>query len=114
MKNGFYKGHGLGNDYLAVDPKQLSFKLTPGNIRKVCDRNWGIGSDGILALEKSGQTSSKTGRNEKDSPWIKPHDGFGLISSEQDTCQTIRIIKPTHDPNTPRQAPHTFRGLSSI
>ena len=53
MKNGFYKGHGLGNDYLAVDPKELSFKLTPGNIRKVCDRNWGIGSDGILALEKS-------------------------------------------------------------
>ena len=53
MKNGFYKGHGLGNDYLAVDPKQLGFKLTPGNIRKVCDRNWGIGSDGILALEKS-------------------------------------------------------------
>ena len=56
MKNGFYKGHGLGNDYLAVDPKELSFKLTPGNIRKVCDRNWGIGSDGILALEKSDKT----------------------------------------------------------
>ena len=53
MKNGFFKGHGLGNDYIAVDPKELSFKLTPGNIRKICDRNWGVGSDGILALEKS-------------------------------------------------------------
>ena len=53
MKNGFFKGHGLGNDYIAVDPKELDFKLTPGNIRKVCDRNWGVGSDGILALDTS-------------------------------------------------------------
>ena len=53
MKNGFFKGHGLGNDYIAVDPTELEFKLTPGNIRKICDRNWGVGSDGILALEDS-------------------------------------------------------------
>jgi len=53
MKNGFFKGHGLGNDYIAMDPNELEFKLTPGNIRKICDRNWGIGSDGILALDKS-------------------------------------------------------------
>ncbi len=53
MKNGFFKGHGLGNDYIAVDPAELDFKLTPGNIRKICDRNWGVGSDGILALEES-------------------------------------------------------------
>ena len=51
MKNGFFKGHGLGNDYIAVDPEELDFKLTPGNIRKICDRNWGLGSDGILALD---------------------------------------------------------------
>jgi len=53
MKNGFFKGHGLGNDYIAVDPAELGFRLTPGNIRRICDRHWGAGSDGILALEKS-------------------------------------------------------------
>ena len=53
MKNAFFKGHGLGNDYIAVNPDELEFKLTPGNIRKICDRNWGVGSDGILALDKS-------------------------------------------------------------
>ncbi|MDH5428488.1 MAG: diaminopimelate epimerase [Nitrospirota bacterium] len=53
MKNTFFKGHGLGNDYIALDPAQLSFKLTPRNIRTICDRNWGIGSDGILALVPS-------------------------------------------------------------
>ena len=53
MRNGFFKGHGLGNDYIVMDPMELDFKLTPKNIVKICDRNWGIGSDGILTLEKS-------------------------------------------------------------
>ena len=53
MKNHFFKGHGLGNDYIALDPSNLTFKLTPRNIRTICDRNWGIGSDGILALQPS-------------------------------------------------------------
>ncbi|MDE2997922.1 MAG: diaminopimelate epimerase [Gemmatimonadota bacterium] len=51
MKNGFYKGHGLGNDYIVMDPAELEFELTPDNIRCICDRNRGIGSDGILTLE---------------------------------------------------------------
>lgn len=50
MKNSFFRGHGLGNDYLVVDPKEMTFRLTPKNIRAICDRNWGLGSDGILAL----------------------------------------------------------------
>ena len=53
MKNHFFKGHGLGNDYIALDPAKLSFKLTSRTIRTLCDRNWGIGSDGILALVPS-------------------------------------------------------------
>jgi len=51
-KNQFIRSHGLGNDYLVMDPAQLSFKLTPANIVRVCDRNKGVGSDGILTLEK--------------------------------------------------------------
>jgi diaminopimelate epimerase len=53
MKNAFFRGHGLGNDYLAVDPADLDFRLSPRNIRLICDRHFGIGSDGILALAPS-------------------------------------------------------------
>jgi diaminopimelate epimerase len=53
MKNGFFRGHGLGNDYLVMDPDDLTFKLTPKHITLICDRNWGLGSDGILALAPS-------------------------------------------------------------
>ncbi len=55
MKNGFFRGHGLGNDYLVMDPTELSFNLSPANVRAVCDRHWGLGSDGILAHVPSKQ-----------------------------------------------------------
>ena len=44
----FVKGHGLGNDYLVIDEADLPGPLTTGAIVRICDRNWGVGSDGIL------------------------------------------------------------------
>jgi diaminopimelate epimerase len=51
--NGFVKSHGLGNDYFVLDGSRISFGLTPEAIRLLCDRNYGIGSDGILLLVPS-------------------------------------------------------------
>jgi diaminopimelate epimerase len=48
MEVDFRKYHGLGNDYLVVDPNVRDVGLTPDVIRLICDRNFGIGSDGIL------------------------------------------------------------------
>lgn len=53
MKNQFFKGHGLGNDYIALNPAELMFKLTPRVIRTLCNRHLGLGGDGILALHPS-------------------------------------------------------------
>ncbi|HEX8693181.1 MAG TPA: diaminopimelate epimerase [Longimicrobium sp.] len=49
----FFKGHGLGNDYLALEPEGLPFDLTPPAVRLLCDRHTGVGSDGILAAVAS-------------------------------------------------------------
>lgn len=46
----FYKGHGLGNDYIALRLAGLPFSLTPPAVRLLCDRHTGIGSDGVLAF----------------------------------------------------------------
>lgn len=42
------KYHGLGNDYLIFDPNKNNLTLTEKNIRLICDRNFGVGSDGIV------------------------------------------------------------------
>jgi diaminopimelate epimerase len=44
----FYRYHGLGNDYLVIDPNKIKLKMTEKIVQKICDRHKGIGSDGIL------------------------------------------------------------------
>ena len=53
MSNEFFKGHGLGNEYIVLDPAELTFQLTPERIAWICDRRKGIGSDGVLTLQDS-------------------------------------------------------------
>lgn len=42
------KYHGLGNDYLVFDPNKNELKLNEANVKMICNRNVGLGSDGIL------------------------------------------------------------------
>ncbi len=50
----FYKYHALGNDYIVLDPSDFPAwggggeVPSPAQIRVVCHRNFGVGSDGIL------------------------------------------------------------------
>jgi diaminopimelate epimerase len=44
----FWKYHALGNDYLVIDPKDLPSPLTTEQVKTICHRNFGVGSDGIL------------------------------------------------------------------
>ena len=48
MKIAFTKYHALGNDYIVVDPKALPAPLTTEQVKLICHRNFGVGSDGIL------------------------------------------------------------------
>jgi diaminopimelate epimerase len=47
-KNSFVKSHGLGNEYIVLDSEKIDFNLTTRAIRRICNVNFGIGSDGIL------------------------------------------------------------------
>jgi len=44
----FHKYHALGNDYLVLDPAEQPTELAADSIVKICHRNYGLGSDGIL------------------------------------------------------------------
>ncbi|VBB04996.1 diaminopimelate epimerase dapf [Lucifera butyrica] len=48
MEFQFYKYHALGNDYIVIDPNKTKVNLSAENIRLICHRNFGVGSDGIL------------------------------------------------------------------
>lgn len=46
----FYKGHGLGNDYVVFEAGD-AWTATPEAVARVCDPHRGIGCDGIVVLE---------------------------------------------------------------
>jgi diaminopimelate epimerase len=48
MNIAFTKYHALGNDYIVIDPKDLPMPLTTEQVKTICHRNFGVGSDGIL------------------------------------------------------------------
>jgi len=44
----FYKYQALGNDYIVIPPNDAPNGLTAAEIIRICDRHYGVGSDGIL------------------------------------------------------------------
>ncbi|MCP9784681.1 diaminopimelate epimerase, partial [Cyanobium sp. N5-Cardenillas] len=49
----FSKYQGLGNDFLLLDGRSLEdpedvFGLTPERVRRLCDRRFGVGGDGVI------------------------------------------------------------------
>jgi diaminopimelate epimerase len=46
----FEKWTALGNDYLIVEAAALPWEPTPARIRRLCDPDFGVGSDGVLLL----------------------------------------------------------------
>ncbi|KAG8049013.1 hypothetical protein GUJ93_ZPchr0009g1225 [Zizania palustris] len=45
----FVKYHGLGNDFIMVDNRDSAVpKVTTEEAVKLCDRNFGVGADGVI------------------------------------------------------------------
>ena len=50
-----WKMHGCGNDFLLLDTRGRDLKEKEKSVfaAKICDRHFGVGADGFIALEKS-------------------------------------------------------------
>jgi len=52
MKLRFAKMHGQGNDFVVIDGVRQRVSLSPGQVRALADRHFGIGCDQLLLVEK--------------------------------------------------------------
>jgi diaminopimelate epimerase len=48
----FWKYHGLGNDFIVLENFDQTASKDPEFVKRMCDRHFGIGADGILYIEK--------------------------------------------------------------
>lgn len=51
MKLHIYKYEGCGNDFVLLDNRKKDINLSTAQIKQLCDRHFGIGSDGLMLLE---------------------------------------------------------------
>jgi len=59
MKLEFVKMHGLGNDFILLDNLDGRLRLTPDEVRFLCDRHFGIGGDGVIIASPSHRADLK-------------------------------------------------------
>ena len=52
MRLEFTKMHGLGNDFLVLDLVSQRARLDAATIRRLADRNFGVGFDQLLVIER--------------------------------------------------------------
>jgi len=53
----FTKGHGTGNDFVIIEDVDGALELTPSQVQALCDRNFGVGADGVLRVVRSSAIS---------------------------------------------------------
>jgi diaminopimelate epimerase len=51
MKIDFTKYQATGNDFILVDNRAGNYRLSPKQIKRLCDRRFGIGADGLILIE---------------------------------------------------------------
>jgi diaminopimelate epimerase len=52
MKLHFTKYQATGNDFVLLDNRKGSIKLSIEEVKRICDRKFGIGADGLMLIEK--------------------------------------------------------------
>ncbi|MGD1953414.1 MAG: diaminopimelate epimerase [Leptolyngbyaceae cyanobacterium] len=105
----FSKYHGLGNDFILVDNRHQSLPLlTPAQAIALCDRNLGIGADGVIFALPGAQRADYTMRifNADGSEPEMCGNGIRCMAKYLEALETEAGIAP---PNSYKI--HTLAGL---
>jgi len=82
----FTKGHGTGNDFVLVLDADAELKLSQKQIAKICDRNFGVGADGLIRVVRT-KNSPEVSHLMKDAPeaeWFM--DYYNADGSTAEMC----------------------------
>jgi diaminopimelate epimerase len=101
----FWKMHGLGNDYIVIDNRdeEISDVEAPELARKLCERKFSVGADGLLLASNSASAAVKM-------------QIFNADGSEAEMCGNgIRcFVKYCYENNVARKSELTVETLAGI
>jgi diaminopimelate epimerase len=50
----FVKAHGIGNDFVLIPDLDDHLEIPPDAVRRLCDRRFGVGADGVIRIVRAG------------------------------------------------------------
>jgi diaminopimelate epimerase len=92
-KIAFTKGHGTGNDFVLVLDPDGELILTKAQIAKICNRNFGVGADGLIRVVHSANLpeGKKVLDQEPNAIWFM--DYYNADGTEAEMCGNgIRVF----------------------
>jgi diaminopimelate epimerase len=92
-KIAFTKGHGTGNDFVLVLDPDGELILTKAQIAKICNRNFGVGADGLIRVVRSANLpeGKKVLDQEPNAIWFM--DYYNADGTEAEMCGNgIRVF----------------------
>ena len=103
----FSKYHGLGNDFVLVDCREAGTPaLSPEEAAKMCDRNFGVGADGVIFVLPPDVDSAKHrmriyNSDGSEPEMAQPHPLHGQLVADVDKSPDIGIISTLAGPIVP-------------
>jgi diaminopimelate epimerase len=76
----FAKGHGTGNDFVILPDPDAELAIPPDLVRRLCDRRFGIGGDGVLRVVRAAK-HPEAARYAGEAEWFMDyHNADGSLS----------------------------------
>ena len=82
------KMDGLGNDFLIIDKRKFDINLAQDQIKKLSDRNMGIGFDQLISIEKSNSANAEI-------KYFNSDGKFANACGNGNRCVTDILLKET-------------------
>ncbi|MDR1954608.1 MAG: diaminopimelate epimerase [Candidatus Methanoplasma sp.] len=100
----FWKYHGIGNDFILIDAVDSDIEIDNDRCRLMCDRNYGIGADGVVFLFRGERTDLKMRVINADGSeaemcgngircLAKHAYDFGIVDKDEFTVSTMAGVK---------------------
>jgi diaminopimelate epimerase len=81
----FYKYEGAGNDFIIIDNREKEIAFSKNQIKFLCDRHFGIGSDGLMLLTQKPETDFNM-------EFFNPDGSGGMMCGNGGRC-VVRFAK---------------------
>ncbi|MET0135351.1 MAG: diaminopimelate epimerase [Kibdelosporangium sp.] len=76
----FVKGHGTENDFVVLPDLDGTLELTPARVRALCDRNRGLGADGVLRVVRGSAVAAAPSDVDPDGWFMDYRNADGSIA----------------------------------